>query len=291
MNWEAFKNDWVNGKLTKGKVNSWKIPLEPNRGGNARYWISCKATQGKTTVYSNTQEYIMQDYLSGTDWAKTRCDFPVSGKTDKFFFTAAAKVLKAEDAAYVGILPMDPELGANEKKEKARAKGGPAVNAIQQPYSAQFGSASIWNAATVSKKMSVNSDGTFLLVRRGWANPLSGCNLPGAMGNAKYQLKKGERMRWVPDHFTTAVFVDGLKAALFPMNKKAPVKGAKNIYNTNIKVGTALVLNSKGQGVLLDDNGAVQKKFTNGGKYLRRIFRHHSLEGEEGEQRFIHRNH
>ena len=281
---KAFYREWTKGELAKGKVNSWKIRLEPYDGGNARYWITCQAAKGDKVIYSDTLEYIMQDRLSGTDWAKLRCDYPVSGKTDKFYITAALKSIKLKDPIYNVGLPLDPEAQkafeiANQGKDVKIPRKGKA-NISRQPYEGNFGR-NWFRFSSQNKKVTMSLDGKLLIVRRTWANPMSGCNLPAEMGAVKYQVTKKDPLRWVPNRLLTAVFVDGLKAALFPMNKKAPVKGAKNIYNTNAKIGTTFVMNSRGHGVLLDDSGAVQRKFTNGAKYLRRMMRHHWVEGED----------
>ena len=288
MRERAFERDWYKGELTKGKVNSWKIPLEPNEGGNSRYWITCQASRGDQVIYSDTVEYIMQDRLSGTDWAKARCDFPVSGKTDKFFVNAALKAIKKFGPVYKGTLPLDPEAQkaldlASESSPKAKEKDPGyvgKVNIVAQPYEGNFGR-SHFRFATQNKKVTMSSDGKLLIARRTWSNTMSGCNLPAAKGAVKYQVTKKDPLRWVPNQYVTPVFVEGLKNALYPLNKTAPLKGAKNIYNTNAKVGTAFVMNSRGHGVLLNDSGLIVRKFTNGPKYLQRMMRHHWIEGDE----------
>ncbi|NDG83801.1 MAG: hypothetical protein EBX52_02040 [Proteobacteria bacterium] len=341
ITWDAFGREWRDAKLSlMGKKKVWLMPIDAE-APNGRYYLSCKAIQKDAAIYSGTFEFIMQEWMSGTDWAKSRCDFPVTGISDQTYFAAAAKVLSAKGVVQsVGLVP-DPEAEemsvavfeepravlakkdayAEERvlsravksdfplstlkpfeiaeegyrtgwevSRKWRKKGIRAFNTVSQPYFGNFGKAQ-FVGASVSKKISMSPDGKFLLVRRGWSNPGSGCNLPGVMGAVKRQANSSSPMRWLKTRFLKPIFVEGLKTALFPMSKTAPSRGGKNVYNTNIKTGTVFVMNSKGQGILMDDKGTVTRRFTNAPRYLKRMFKRHSLVGDVRELGFKREKH
>ena len=310
---EAFGKEWEPAEAQAGKkARIWRFMVKPDFP-NGSYYLSCRAIKGDSAIYSDTLEFITREELTGIDWSKKRCDFEVSGKSDKTYFAAAAKFLRAKGTVQLARLMPDPENlkavetmdnglpesllkpfeDANENYQRGyeltkmwRSQYMRGFNPVSQPYFGTFGKAQFLGASP-SKRISVSQDGKFLLVRRGWYSDATGCNLPGVEGIAKYAGKTGkDPFKFLRKKFLAPIFFEGVSGALFPLNKTAPTGGAKNIYNTNVKVGSVFVMNAKGQGVLMNEKGEVQRTFVNGPRYLRRLFRHHGLEGNVRELRF-----